>query len=67
MMPTNYQAWRQCITVDCGLALTSEFCAQRLAALNNPKEHHTQQLTKLYGPGHIAQLIAWFEQAKASG
>ena len=63
MIPTTYAQWQHCIPVDCGLELTPAFCQARLAALQNPKDHHTDRLTSLYGPQHVKQLIAWFERA----
>lgn len=63
MIPETFEQWQHCMTVDCGLALTPGFCAQRLQALNNPRDHHTQRLIALYGADHLSKLIQWFEQA----
>lgn len=66
MIPATFDQWRRCITVDCGLDLTPAFCEQRLQALRDPKDYHTDRLTTLYGAQHVRQLIAWFEQAQAA-
>lgn len=63
--PTNYQQWRHCIEVDCGIPLTPEFVDKRLAALQNSKDPKTQAFEKLYGVDHLQMTIAWFKQAEA--
>lgn len=63
--PTNYQQWRHCIEVDCGIPLTPEFVAKRLAALQNSNDAKTQAFEKLYGVDHLQMTIAWFKQAEA--
>jgi len=62
-IPGNYEQWRYCIEHWCGIPLTAEFIEQRLQALNNPKDHHTQRLRECYGENHLQALIGWFEQA----
>lgn len=63
-IPENYEEWRHCITVDCGLELTPQFILERIAALQNDKDHHTQQFVKLYGRQHLQQVLGWFAQAQ---
>lgn len=65
-LPGNYEQWKHCITVDCGIELTPEFINARLDALNNKKDHHTKKFTQLYGEEHLRSVIGWFEQAKSS-
>ena len=62
--PENYDDWKQCITVDCGIPLTLAYVEQRLAALRNPKEYGTKRFTELYGEAYLGHVIGWFEQAK---
>ena len=64
-IPTNYEEWRHCIIVECGLELNQAYIEGRIVALNNDKEHYTQQFLKLYGRDYLQQVLAWFTQAKA--
>ncbi|PPV05356.1 hypothetical protein XbrCFBP1976_17690, partial [Xanthomonas bromi] len=41
-LPESYSAWRHCIEIDCAQPLTATFIAQRLAALHDPADHHTE-------------------------
>ena len=66
MIPTDYQSWHHCITVDCGIALTASFIQQRLTALNNLSDFRTQQFIRLYGKSHHQQVLNWFQQAQDS-
>lgn len=63
-MPTNYDEWRHCITVECGLDLTVNYIDTRIVALNNDKDHYTQQFVKLYGREYLQQVLGWFTQAQ---
>ena len=49
MIPETYAQWHRCITVDCGLALTPAFIAQRLAAMADPQSEETLRFRRLYG------------------
>ncbi|NTS78139.1 hypothetical protein HR060_14895 [Catenovulum sp. SM1970] len=64
LIPTNYDEWRHCITVECGLKLTPEYIASRIEALNNNADHYTQQYVKSYGQAQLEQTLAWFKQAQ---
>jgi len=66
VLPKNYQEWKHCITVECGIELTPSYISQRLSALNNKKDHHTQNFVKLYGESHLQSVIDWFNQAQAA-
>lgn len=63
-LPQNYEAWRHCITVDCGLELTPSYISERLVALRNNKDHHTLKFIELYGEQHLEKVIGWFLQAE---
>lgn len=65
IIPTSYASWRRCITVNCGLALTPDFVAARLAALRDERNPHTRELRRLYGDAHHRNLLAWFTQAQS--
>lgn len=64
-IPATYAAWRHCIEVDCGIALTREFIDARLASLRNPRDDATERFERLYGAQHLASVTRWFEQARA--
>ena len=63
-IPSNYDEWRHCITVECGLELTPQFIEQRIDAMNNENEHYTRQFIRLYGRDYHQIVLGWFEQAK---
>ena len=63
-IPQSYSEWRHCITVDCGLALTREYIHERLHALHDSANSHTQRIIALYGAEHHRRLIEWFELAQ---
>ncbi|MEM0921899.1 MAG: hypothetical protein AAGF44_12180 [Pseudomonadota bacterium] len=63
IIPTNYEEWEHCITVKCGIPLTADFVAQRIAALDDPGDYHTQKFIERWGQAHHAQTLAWFRQA----
>ena len=63
MIPDNYQAWRRCIEVDCGLRLTPEFVAERIAALENTQDVRTRQFLDCYGEPHRRRVLDWFRQS----
>ena len=62
--PENYEEWKQCITVDCGIPLTVAYTEERIAALQDPKVHSTKRFTELFGEAYLARVIGWFEQAQ---
>ncbi|MFQ3243955.1 MAG: hypothetical protein ACI9SP_000580 [Arenicella sp.] len=64
IIPENYEQWRHCIVVECGLELTSSFIEQRIAALRNNSEHYTKQFVRKYGVQYHQRVLGWFEQAQ---
>lgn len=65
LVPETYTEWRHCIEVECRLELTPRFIAERLEALQNPKDHHTERFVKLWGRAHHARVLEWFRQAQS--
>ena len=61
----TYAEWRRCITVDCGIDLTTAFIEERLRALRDPDDSQTAQFAQLYGEGYLEQVIEWFELARS--
>ncbi|MEM1053131.1 MAG: hypothetical protein AAGI28_13660 [Pseudomonadota bacterium] len=64
VIPANYDEWEHCITVSCGIPLTTSFVARRIEALNNLRDHHTSKFVDTWGEAHRLQTIAWFEEAQ---
>ena len=65
IIPTTYAEWRYCIEKKCGLALTPDYIAARLAALRDERDTHTGEFHRLYGEPHLRATIGWFERAHA--
>ena len=64
LIPSNYAEWKYCITVECGIPLTSSYIEQRLMDLKNIKSTYTQRFINIYGEQYLENVIAWFKQAK---
>ncbi|MEM8693605.1 MAG: hypothetical protein AAGG57_17205 [Pseudomonadota bacterium] len=62
-VPNTYDEWKHCITVKCEIPLTQRYVAERLAALNDQADFHTQKFIGRWGSKHHARTVAWFEQA----
>lgn len=59
----GYQDWKHCITVACGIALTPQFIAARLAELSDPSEPGTQRFIQTWGSDHLERVQTWFRRA----
>ncbi|MEM7568969.1 MAG: hypothetical protein AAF337_04160 [Pseudomonadota bacterium] len=62
-IPETYDEWEHCITVKCGVPLTAQYIEERLAALKDPSDFHTQKFIQLWGQAHHGRTLAWFEEA----
>ena len=62
--PQNYEQWRHCIIVKCGLQLTPGYISERLSALKNNDDYQTQRFIVLYGEQYLQRVIGWFHQAE---
>ena len=60
----TYDDWKHCITVLCGIPLTSAYVEDRLAALRDHADHGTQKFIAAWGEAHRERVIGWFEQAE---
>ena len=65
MKLATFDDWKHCITVECGIELTSQYVDQRITALNDANDHHTRKFRQEYGDAHLARVIGWFEAAKS--
>ena len=63
-IPQNYAEWRHCITVECGIPLTSSFVSERLAVWRDEACEETRRFRKRYGDDYWRTVIAWFEHAE---
>lgn len=63
ILPSSYQEWKRCITVDCGIKLTRPYIEERLRALRDERDEQTKQFIRLYGKAHWQNVTRWFEQA----
>ena len=64
LIPTNYEEWEHCITVECNIPLTSEFVAQRIEALQNMNDYHTRKFIDRWGQNHHTRTLDWFRAAE---
>lgn len=62
-LPNSYEEWKYCITVKCGIPLTENFVAQRLADLSNINSLGTHKFIETWGSAHHRKTVAWFQQA----
>ena len=65
VVPENYEQWRHCITVECGIPLTAEFVAQRLKVWRDETAEETARFRSLYGDTYWRAMTGWFEKAEA--
>ena len=61
----SYEDWRHCITVDCGIPLTTEFCRQRLRIMSDPDDPTTVRFIQTWGEDHRRRVVEWFGRALA--
>lgn len=54
----TYIDWKHCITVLCGITLTKNYIEERISALNDPHNYHTQQFIKTWGTTHLQKTLA---------
>jgi len=64
MIPQDYTAWHQCITIACGIKLNATFITTRILDLENKNDANTQIFIHLYGDQHYLNILSWFYQAK---
>ncbi|MBC3466860.1 hypothetical protein [Pseudomonas sp. RW10S2] len=63
-IPQDYEQWRHCITVECGIALTPAFVRGRLSVWRLSEQEETRRFRRLYGDAHWRQIVDWFERAE---
>jgi len=60
----NYQDWRDGLTQRCKIKITPEYARERINALNDQSDLHTQEFAAKYGESYLKQVIQWFEEAE---
>lgn len=64
IIPTTYQEWEHCITVECGIPLTAEYIVKRIHALQDMDDYKTKKFIERWGTAHHARTLAWFREAE---
>ncbi|MEM1196334.1 MAG: hypothetical protein AAGH57_09545 [Pseudomonadota bacterium] len=64
IVPNSYEEWEHCITVKCGVELTADYVAKRIAALQDGNDHYTRKYTELWGDAQRQQTLEWFREAQ---
>ena len=62
-VPNTYEEWKHCITVKCDIPLTLDYVQERIAALTDDKDLHTQKFIERWARAHHKRALAWFRQA----
>ena len=63
MFPRDYSSWRHCIEVECGIPLSPDYVAKRIAILGDSTHKETVRFAKLYGDDWHQQVLAWFQRS----
>lgn len=61
-IPTEFEEWKHCIEVKCGIPLTQDFAEQRLTLLEQAEIEETQRFVALYGQEHLSNIKNWFKR-----
>ncbi|MEM7061401.1 MAG: hypothetical protein AAF557_27805 [Pseudomonadota bacterium] len=64
IVPQTYDEWEHCITVKCGIPLTSEYVSERIEALENIRNHGTKKFIDQWGEAHHKRTLEWFREAE---
>jgi len=60
MIPQTFNEWLNCIVNQCKINLTKDFARQRLAVYRDHTNPETGQFIRLYGEGHLQNIINWY-------
>ena len=50
--PQNYEQWKHCNYVECGIPLTPSFVSPRLASWRNDSSEETRRFSRLHGDAY---------------
>ena len=62
--PQNFEEWKYCITVECGIPLSASFITQRLSVLRNESHEETRRFRQRFGDKYWRSVIGWFAEAE---
>ena len=64
LIPADYQEWKHCITVLCGIKLTKNYLDKRIALFTDKSNYETRKFIQIYGEKHTGQVLDWFVLAR---
>ena len=62
--PQNFEEWKYCITVECGIPLSASFITQRLSVWRNESHEETRRFRQRFGDNYWRSVIGWFAEAE---
>ena len=62
--PQNFNEWKYCITVECGITLSASFISQRLLVWRDESHEETRRFRQRFGDNYWHSVIGWFTQAE---
>lgn len=65
MIPQDFESWKICIEEKCGIPLTKDFAAKRLAVYEDKEQAETRRFAALYGQQHLDNVLSWFRKIHA--
>jgi hypothetical protein len=64
ILPDSFESWKHCITITCGITLTTAYVETRISILKDTHEKSTKRFIALYGADHYHNVLNWFEQSR---
>ncbi len=62
MIPSSFEEWVNCITINCGIPLDSAFAEGRLSVLEDKNHSETKLFIEKYGENHWKNIISWYKR-----
>lgn len=62
--PQNFNEWKYCITVECGITLSASFIAQRLSVWKDENHEETRRFRQRFVDNYWRSVVGWFTQAE---
>ena len=62
--PQNFNEWKYCITVECGITFSASFIAQRLLVWRDESHEETRRFRQRFGDNYRHSVIGSFTQAE---
>ncbi|MEC8825054.1 MAG: hypothetical protein VXX36_04655 [Verrucomicrobiota bacterium] len=61
----SYEEWCEAMNSRCNIALTKEYCSERIRALEDAKDPSTAMFIDLFGSSYRDKVVGWLERALA--